>query len=170
MNQSTSSSTETSPRHLAVNALRYAIERADPGTRAALKRADFAAPPTAFYRVTVDILDEDFAGGGTRRAEIEARWIVVAAAMASAEGLLSRAPFGEALARAGVAEMRVLRLLEAHGSQLADLTRTIVHQLVQKAQSFDPQDLADLVLSDQTGREREPRARIARAFYRNFNA
>jgi CRISPR type I-E-associated protein CasB/Cse2 len=156
-------------RHRAVAALGRALqpERADPGTLAALRRADPASPPPAFYRVTVDVLDEHLPEAGPLRDALEIRWAVVVSAMANAQGLLARVPLGEALARAGVAEMRVLRLLEAQDTQLADLVRHVVHQLVQKGQPFDPDDLADLVLTGGTDRAQEPRRRIARSYYRH---
>lgn len=160
------------PRHRAVAALRHVIESLDPGTLAALRRADPASPPPAFYRVTVSVLDDYLPEGGPRRLEQETRWAVVVSAMATAfsakAGLLARVPLGEALAKAGVAEMRVVRLLEAQDAQLPDLVRNIVHQLVQKAQPFDPNDLADLVLSDNDNRA--ARSRIARSFYRHEGA
>ncbi len=155
------------PRHRAVAALRHALEAANPGTLAALRRADPASPPAAFYRVTVGVLDEHLPEGGMRRDADERRWAVVISAMASAHGLLKPVPFGEALAKAGVAEMRVVRLLEGHDDQLADLVRNVVHQLVQRAQPFDANDLADLVVTDGTERGRESRRRIARSFYRH---
>jgi hypothetical protein len=155
------------PRHRAVAALRRVLDDSDPGTLAALRRADPASPPAAFYRVTVTVLDDHLPEDGQRRAAEEARWSVVVSAMANAAGLLARVPFGEALAKAGVAEMRVLRLLEAQDTQLPDLVRHVVHQLVQKAQPFDPNDLADLVLTAGTERASEPRRRIARSFYRH---
>lgn len=154
-------------RHSAVAALRYALEAADPGTLAALRRLDPSSPPAAFYRVTVSALDDHLPEKGNRRDELEARWAVVVAAMATAHGLLKPIPLGEALAKAGVAEMRVVRLLEAHEPQLAAVVRNVVHQLVQKAQAFEPNDLADLVLTDGTRHARESRRRIARSFYRH---
>lgn len=156
-------------RHRAVAALGRALnpKHADPGTLAALRRADPTSPPAAFYRVTVAVLDEYLPEAGPVRDALEGRWVIVVSAMANAAGLLARVPLGEALARAGVAEMRVLRLLEAQDSQLPDLVRHVVHQLVQKAQPFDPSDLADLVLTAGTERAQEPRRRIARSFYRH---
>jgi CRISPR type I-E-associated protein CasB/Cse2 len=146
------------------------LEAADPGTLAALRRAAPTSPPAAFYRVSVSVLDDQLPEGGTRRDAAEARWVVVVSAMATAQGLLARCPLGEALAKAGVAELRVLRLLEANDAQLADLVRHVVHQLVQKGQPFDPADLADLVLTAGTDRGPEPRRRIARSFYRHHAA
>jgi CRISPR system Cascade subunit CasB len=162
----TETATPERPRPRLVAALRHALEAADPGTLAALRRTDPASPPAAFYRITVSLLDEHLPEAGPRRLAEEGRWAVVVAAMANAVGFMKKVPLGEALAKAGVAEMRVVRLLEARDSQLADLVRNIVHQLVQKAQSFDPNDLADLVLSDSD----EPRRWIARSFYRHQGA
>jgi hypothetical protein len=159
-----------SPRRRIVAALRHALDAADPGTLAALRHGDPSSPPVAFYRVSVQALDAHLPEGGTRRDALEMRWAVVVYAMSSAQGLLARIPMGEAMAKADVAEMRLLRLLEAHGLQLADLVRHVVHQLVQKAQPFDPNDLADLVLSDDTEWAHAPRARIARSFYRHQSA
>ncbi len=159
-----------SARHYAVGALRHALSAADPGTLAALRRGSADSPPAAFYRITATVLDDVLPEGGPRRDESEARWMVVVSAMARAQGLLGRVPLGEALARAAVAEARVLRLLEAHDGQLADLVRHVVHQLVQRAVSFDSGDLADLVLTDGTSFHQHPRRRIARAYYRHMSA
>jgi len=153
-----------------VVALQRALEASDPGTLAALRRADPASPPAAFYRIATSVLDEHLPESGPQRDALEARWSIVVSAMANAEGLLARVPLGEALAKAGVAEMRVLRLLEANEAQLADLVRHAVHQLVQKAQPFDANELADLVLTVGTERGRDPRRRVARTFYRHHSA
>ncbi len=163
----TDASPTLSKRHRAVAALRHALAAVDPGTIASLRRCDPDSPPAAFYRVTVDVLDEHLHQNGPRRDAEETRWAVVVSAMATAQGLLAPVPLGEALARAGVAEMRVTRLLEASSAQLPEIVRNIVHQLVQKAQPFDPNELADLVLTAGSHHEREPRRRIARSFYRH---
>lgn len=98
------------------------------------------------------------------RDALETRWAVVARELARAgDVLLAPVRLGEALARAGVAEMRVLRLLEARDAQLYDVLRTVVHQLVSKGQPFDPLQLAKLVVR---GDEHIRRA-IARDFYRH---
>lgn len=154
-------------RELVAN-LRGVLAHADPGTLAALRRADPASPPPAFYRVAVAVLDEhlaNFADSGPRRDEIESRWTVIVSAMACAQGFLAAIPLGDALANARVTERRVLRLLEASAAQLPDLVRNVVHQLVHKGQPFDPNDLADLVLARDD--DRGPRRTIARSFYRH---
>lgn len=156
-----------SPRRRVVNALRQRLSHADPGTLAALRRAGGSdSPPAAFYRLTVGILDEHdekLPEAGPLRDRIEARFSVVAAAMATGIDFLAPIPLGKALADADIAEMRVLRLLEASEAQLPELVRGMVHQLVQKGQPFDPQELADLVLNPDSP---APRRRIARDFYR----
>lgn len=146
--------------------LRNALDRADPGTLATLRKLKANAPlPSAFYRLTVDVLDDVLAEGGPVREEVERRYAVLVAAMANAQNFLGSVPLGEALAKAGVAEMRLLRLLEANPEQLPDLVRTLVHQLVQKGQVFDPNDLANLLLAREE--DRTSRSHIARSFYRH---
>jgi CRISPR type I-E-associated protein CasB/Cse2 len=151
-----------------VAALRHAVENADPGTLAALRRfKPGSSPPAAFYRVTVATLDEHLPEDGRYRDQLETRWAVIAAAIANAKDFLAAVPLGKALAEADVAELRVIRLLEAQGAQLADLVRMVVHQLVQKGQMFDLNDLADIVLSDGESYARDSRRRVARDFYRH---
>ncbi len=155
-------------RREGVARLRRALENADPGTLAALRRfGGDSLPPPAFYHLTVGILDEQLEGlaESKLRDEVDSQWAVLASAMASAQGFLGNVPLGEAMAKAGVAEMRVLRLLEANANQLPDLVRNIVHQLVQKGQPFDPNDLANLVLAREG--DKSPRSTIARSFYRH---
>lgn len=155
-------------RREGVARLRRALENADPGALAALRRfTGDSLPPPAFYHLTVGILDDQLEelAESKLRDELDRRWAVLASAMASARGFLGEVPLGEAMARAGVAEMRVLRLLEANATQLPDLVRNIVHQLVQKGQSFDPNDLANLVLAREG--DKPPRSTIARFYYRH---
>jgi CRISPR type I-E-associated protein CasB/Cse2 len=152
--------------------LRGALENADPGTLAALRRADPTSPPAAFYRLAITVLDEHLthvASGGPRRDALEARWAAIVSAMATARKFLEPpVPLGKALATAGVTEMRLLRLLEASSTQLPELLRNLVHLLVQKGQPFDPNDLANLVLARDD--DRGPRRDIARSFYRHYSA
>ena len=158
--------TEAEPKRLTrrdlVAKLRGALEHADPGTLAALRRAKPTSPPAAFYRLATSVLDEHLARvaeNGSCRDDLESKWTVILSAMATGLGLLAAVPLGEAL------EMRVLRLLEAQPGQLPELVRTAVHQLVQKGQPFNPNDLADLVLARDD--DRGPRRNIARSYYRH---
>ena len=169
MNQPAPTPVEAAPkkptRREAIAKLGRALASADPGTLAALRRAKPASPPAVFYRLVVDVLDDILAEAGPFRDEVETRWALIASAMAAAQGFLAAVPLGEALAGAGVSEMRFLRLLEADSSQLPKLVGNVVHQLVQRGQPFDPNDLANLVLARDD--DREPRRRIARSYYRH---
>lgn len=157
----------------AVEQLRWTLEEAaDPGTLAALRRMDTNSPPPAFFRVATRLLDHLLPRQAAHRDQLESRWAIVAQVLAMAVGrrgsssLLSRVPLGEALAHANVAEMRLLRLLDAPDEQLADVVRGIMHQLVSKGQSFDPVHLATFVLSDGERREHARRL-IAQHYYRH---
>lgn len=164
-------------RARALSALRHALQRADAGVLARLRRTDTSSPPPDFFRVSVDVLDELLPAKGERRDQEESRWAVIVQAMASAlgtspgtGGLLGGVPFGQALARAGIAEMRVLRLLEASDDQRPDLIRQVIHQLVSKGQPFSPTELADLVLDREPERAERARRQIARNFYRHIDS
>ena len=177
--EATSSPTEAtnaahSSRKSALEALRHALEQvADPGTLAALRRMDPACPPPAFFRLMAASLDDILPPDGQARDLAETSWALVSQAMAMATGgrrgssLLGRVPFGQALAQAGVAEMRLLRLLNASGEQRHALVRGVVHQLVSAGQTFDPSQLADLVLARDDDAEERARRSIARQFYRH---
>jgi len=146
-------------------ALRVALK--DPGTLAALRRADPDDPPPAFFRSTVGLLDRVSRGSGPARDDLERRWAGIAAALAAGESMLGNVPLGAALARAGVAEMRLLRLLQAHDGSLLHAVRATVHQLVSKGQPFDPRDVVHLILSEGTAKEESVRRNIARQYYRH---
>jgi hypothetical protein len=155
-------------QHRIVGKLRRILADSDRGTLAALRRMRHESPPAAFYRVIASVDELDDLLFRSRRDEGELRWAVVVSVLACGVGLFNvGTSFGEALAAAGVAEMRMLRLLEAHDETLAALVQPVVHQLVQKAQPFNPHELADLVLSDGTEHARAPRRRIARKFYQH---
>jgi len=165
--------TKPKPKELrdkTVAALRIALDpkSADAGVIAALRRCDPESPPPAFYRVATGILDKYDDNLGTNRDDRDTRWTIVASAFARAQGFLDGfVPFGQALAQANVAEMRFLRLMEASTFQLPHVVRSVVHQLTQKGQPFDPRELADLVLTADTEEGRMVRRRIARSYYRH---
>lgn len=166
-NISTVQSSTEWPLRRAVEAFREKLKHTDPSTLAALRRAAGSdAPPPAFYRFAGGVLEEIYErlpDQGDWRDDFDARWSIVVSAMANAKDFLGHLPLGQALAEANVAELRVLRLLEAEGAQLPNLVRTMVHQLVQRGQPFDPIHLAWLVLEPDND---EPRRRIARDYYR----
>ena len=157
---------ESAPKKLTrreiVTRLRGALEHADPGMLAALRRYQSGGRvPAAFYKLMNKALPED----ALLTEEQEARWAPVVCAMAGAKGFLGDVRLGEALAKAGVAELRVLRLLEADAAQLPDLVGNVVHMLVQKGQVFDPYELANLLLAADD--DRRPRSAIAHSYYRH---
>jgi len=150
--------------------------RADAGLLARLRRLDAASPPPAFFRVSVDVLDDLLREKGHWREQDESRWAVVVQAIAIAlgtsptsGGLLGNVPFGQALALADVAEMRLLRLLDAEDAQLPDLMRHVIQQMVSKGQVFAITDLADLVLARSAQYREGARRQIARSYYRQHD-
>ena len=94
------------------------------------------------------------------------RWAAIACAMALTVGQHAQGrPAGAALADAGLAELRFVRLLRAHGDPLFHALRTTAHYLAAKAAPVDWRDLAALVLSDGRSDEERVRRRIARSYY-----
>ncbi|HSR53604.1 MAG TPA: type I-E CRISPR-associated protein Cse2/CasB [Acidobacteriota bacterium] len=74
-------------------------------------------------------------------------------------------PLGRAMAQAEVSEARVMRLLKAHGDELHDSLRGVVHLLASQGIPVRPSDISWLVLSDGTPSEEQPRNSIARDYY-----
>jgi CRISPR type I-E-associated protein CasB/Cse2 len=148
--------------------LRHRVEEATPGTVAELRRAGAGEPSGAFFRLATDLLD---AGTGARSGPLRDRgergWAAFASLLARARTLTSGPSLGHALAAAGIAEGRVLRLLQTHDEALFDAARGVVHQLVSKGQPFDAIQLAHLLLSDGASDEDEKRRVVARDFYRH---
>lgn len=157
--------------HRPVDAAMRAVAAMSLGDQSALRRMhphDLHHP--AFWKLTTGVLAQALPDGdGERRAERERQWAVVLSVAAGA--LHSPATrLGSAIARAGVQEVRLTRLLRARGDQLADAVRTLAHQVVTAGLAFDVADLAWLVLSDGQRDEDSARQQIARDFYRAANA
>lgn len=137
------------------------------GDRAALRRLSFESPDApAFWRIVVT--DLHLPGASPYREEHERRWAAILAGLAEVAGAGLHVPkrrLGEAAADAKLHEMRLLKLLRAHGDALLALVRPLAHQLVSKGISVDWADVADLVLSD--GRSDEDRVRhsVARSYF-----
>jgi CRISPR system Cascade subunit CasB len=122
----------------------------------------------AFWRIVATHLDPAGAlpTGEEARDEAERRWAVILATMAMLRGLHRPGRrLGHALVDAGVTEMRLLRLLRAHGEVLADAVRVTVHQLAQPALQVDVSEIARLVLSDGRSDEERVRRRVARDYF-----
>lgn len=154
-----------------IGSIAHSIEQVLPnGEVAQLRRLrpDEAASP-AFWKVVVAHLEPDGQlpeGEGPLREDLERRWAVILRGMAEMKGLhRPRRRLGTALAEAGVAEPRVLRLLRSADEVLHETLRTTVHQLATKAEPIDWTDAAFLVLTDGRSREESVRRSIARAFY-----
>lgn len=150
--------------------LRHRVTAADPGTVADLRRAGSEASG-AFFRIATDLLDAGIgARSGDTRDRDERGWAAFVSLVARAGTLASGPSLGQALALAGVAEGRVLRLLQTHEDALLDAARGVVHQLVSKGQPFDAIQLAHLLLSDGASDEDERRRNVARDFYRHHTS
>lgn len=155
----------------AADAIAEALPRMSNGDRAALRKMrpeDLHQP--AFWKLSTGrlqaVLPPDDAPW---RAAHEQRWAVVLGVAAGA--LHSPAMrLGTALARAGVAEVRLTRLLRARGAQLPDAVRTLAQQIVTSGVPFDFADLAWLVLSEGGDDEDRARQQIARDYYRAAGA
>jgi CRISPR type I-E-associated protein CasB/Cse2 len=144
-----------------------ADERIPPGDRAALRRENLGP---AFWRVAVRHLEPgDLLGSedASWRADAERRWSAILAELARASGQhLKGRRLGAALAEAGVAEARVLRLARAHGESLLKTVRAVAHQLVSGGQHADWADFAALILSDGRTWEDDERRRLCLDYYR----
>jgi CRISPR type I-E-associated protein CasB/Cse2 len=151
-----------------VNAVAHSIEKVlSPGDVAALRRLrPEDASCAAFWRVVVTLLAPALPNGGPAREDGERRWAVILQAMAEMQGLHAPgARMGRALAAAGLAELRVLKLLRASGDTLFDAVRVTAHYLASTATMGDHVEIARLVLSDGRDDEERVRRQIARDFY-----
>lgn len=150
-----------------VGSIASAIEKVlSSGDVAALRKLSPEDPSCAAYWRLMSMNPGLLPQVGEGREDIERRWASVLQAMATLAGLHNlRIPLGRALAEAGVAEQRLLRLLRASGPSLADAVRITAHHLAQKAVSSNHLELAQLVLSDGGPNEDTVRRRIARSYY-----
>lgn len=153
---------------------------ADPGLRAALRRAHPERPPLAFYQLTADLLDK--AGlheDGEWREQEERLLLVVARAIAISGdrdgrgGLLNlssdprtRPRLGTTLAEARYSETRLLQLLNASGPALRKHVNLAVDFLAAKGKAYGTRDIVALLGSDARDNEDAVRRDIARDYYR----
>jgi CRISPR system Cascade subunit CasB len=156
-----------------VGRLAYALESSlSAGDVAELRRLrpkDVGSP--AFWKIAALYLEPagQLPKGGDARDEAERRWAAILQGLA-ALGPLHRhgIGLGGALAVAGFAELRFVRLLGGRGEGLLDLVRTTAQFLAAKGQSVDWTDAARLVLSGGRSNEETVRRRLARDYYRNL--
>lgn len=153
---------------------------ANPGLRAALRRALPERPPLAFYQLTADLLDaaglhED----GQWREQEEKLLLVVARAIAisgnydSRGGLLNlssdprtRPRLGKSLADARYSETRLLQLLNTSGPALRKHVNLAVDFLAAKGKAYGTRDIVALLGSDARDNQDAVRRDIARDYYR----
>ena len=144
------------------------------GDISALRREDGARSPT-FYKLAALVLEDVMPASPALREEAERRWARVVHLLARTAGqhALSAPSTDTALAEAELAEPRFLRLLRAEGDAIDATSRAALAPLVQRAVTFDPRDLAALVLSAPHPKPsfhhedgERVRRRLARDFYR----
>ncbi|MCB9492551.1 MAG: type I-E CRISPR-associated protein Cse2/CasB [Dehalococcoidia bacterium] len=142
-----------------------------PGDLAALRRLRGDVPPAAFYRLVARHLEpESLPEVGAAREALEARWMIVLAAMARLVGLhRPRLSLGEALADAGYHELRFERLLRADSAALPEQIQAASIYLAARGAPCDHADLAALVLTTDPARATQLRRRLARSYHRTLS-
>jgi CRISPR system Cascade subunit CasB len=145
-----------------------------PGDLADLRRLTPQNPyAPAFWKLVVNDagLEAMLPVRDEARDEAERRWGAIL------QGLATLGRFhtfgvglGRALAEAGFAELRFVRLLRAHDEGLLDQARITARFLSAKGQPGDWTDMAWLILSDGRGHEEKVRRRLARDYYRHLKA
>jgi CRISPR system Cascade subunit CasB len=134
-------------------------DRFPPGDRAALRRG--GPPGFIFWKITQAF------GLSTQKEEGEQKAAVVLQALATLAGNHNRhKELGEALALAGLSELRLGRLLKAQDAPLHDEVRAVARYLSVKAKDADLYQLAALVLIEQDEAAEQLRRRIARSYFR----
>jgi CRISPR type I-E-associated protein CasB/Cse2 len=165
--QSASTDSDTSSLASTVASIARAIEKIlSMGDVAALRRLTPDNTGCAAFWRTLAMHPDLVPEAGPRRDEMERRWACILQAMATMAGLHTPGvPLGRALAAAGLAEQRLLRLLRASGPILTDAVRVTAHYLAQKAVASNHTDIARLVLSGGGPNEDTVRRAIARSYY-----
>lgn len=139
--------------------------RISPGHRAELRRGWGTGPGPAFWRLSMERLEPL---GLVETPEQERRWSTIVAGLAETKGLPRRGiSFGRAAQQAGVAELRLLRLLRSDDETLNDALRGLVVQIAQAGYGFDWKQPAFLVLARAPEMVTSSRREIARDYYRS---
>jgi CRISPR system Cascade subunit CasB len=114
----------------------------------------------ALHRLLARYVAEDRLGGNGMN-----RWslLVHLLALAAPDQHRGGTRLGRALFEAGYSEGRMTKLLEASSADFAVVLPRMVRFLVAKGERLDPYELADLVIGDESARERQ---RIAQEYYR----
>jgi len=140
------------------------------GDRAALRRIDPDTPVTpTLWKVLFDLKQDE--SKGMPQTKWEQRWATLLMGMAHCAGLHDYdVPLGRALAEAGWAETRFVRLMEADDETLPVLLRRMAQYLASKQQPANWDDVRKLLFY-QSGETAEGiRLSIARPYYRTLHA
>lgn len=133
------------------------------GDIAALRRLDYAVPPSAFWRLMASLVPEELRRG----AERERRWAIVCQGVAimSPHAHDASVTPGAALASAGFASddrpMKLNRLLSSDDGAFDGLAISCCRFLSSKAVAFDWRKFAAFIVF----RDEESRRRLARDFF-----
>jgi CRISPR system Cascade subunit CasB len=146
------------------------VEEADNGPRAQLRRATPDKPwsATLWTLLAAEVPDEAWALDEATRAEEERAWAALLSAMAGSSqlGIPAQEPLGETLAGANYSELRLNRLLRAHGQGLLDEVRLMAAYLESRGCAVRWSDVGSLLLRDAEMPSGEiVRRRIARSYY-----
>lgn len=140
------------------------------GDRAALRRIDLDTPVTpTLWKVLFDLKQDE--SKGMPQTKWEQRWATLLMGMAHCAGLHDYdVPLGQALAEAGWAEPRFVRLLEADDETLPVLLRRMAQYLASKQQPANWDDVRKLLFYQSGETAENIRLSIARPYYRTLHA
>jgi CRISPR system Cascade subunit CasB len=140
------------------------------GDRAALRRIDLDTPVTpTLWKVLFDLEQDE--SKGMSQTKWEQRWATLLMGMAHCAGLHDYdVPLGQALAEAGWAETRFVRLLEADDETLPVLLRRMAQYLASKQQPANWDDVRRLLFYQSGDTAEDIRLSIARSYYRTLHA
>ena len=141
------------------------------GDRAALRRIDLDQPITPTLWKVLFALDQDESPDWISETKWEQRWATLLMGMAHCAGLHDyNVPLGQALAEAGWAETRFVRLMEADDETLPVLLRRMAQYLASKQQPANWDDVRRLLFYQSGETAEDIRLQIARPYYRTLHA
>ena len=141
------------------------------GDRAALRRIDPDTPVTPTLWKVLFELDQGDSPDWIGQTTWEKRWATLLMGMAHCAGLHDyNVPLGQALAKAGWAETRFVRLLEAGDETLPILLRRMAQYLASKQQPANWDDARRLLFYQSGDTAEDIRLSIARPYYRTLHA
>lgn len=142
-----------------------------PGDVAELRRLDIHDPSSpVFFKLLIASVEPHVVlpAADEPQDRAEQRWAAVLRSMAAMSGLhRPNRRLGDALAQAGLSELRLVRLLRVRGDTLFDEVRTCVHYLASKNEGCNVADIAKLVLLTDPVRAERHRRSVARSYFRH---